>query len=225
MRLPGFAEPIPRYAQATMEDWIAAVKREVLSLRQDHDRVAIVAHSLGAAVAIAYLLEEPDAADCAVLLAPAVEVSNRRSPLLSTRVWHEIGRRLLLFTSITYSPFPNDCHDPRERDYPGRMPFTPLASVDQTFRLIDNNRGRAGEFETPLLMVVTKADCVIDWQAAARFYEQAPATPKARRLLTNTGHAIPVDYDWEIVTREIAEFVRATGSSELEKRSHTSSNE
>jgi len=112
MRLPGFAEPIHRYSQATKEQWVAAVEREIQSLRQHSRRVAIVAHSLGGAVTIAYLLDHPEAVDAVVLLAPAVDVSNRRSPLLSAQTWHEIGRCSLLFTKVTSSPFTNDCHDP-----------------------------------------------------------------------------------------------------------------
>jgi carboxylesterase len=207
MRLPGFAEPVERYAQATKEQWLAAVKGEVESLRQDYGRVAIVAHSLGGAVTIAYLLEDPAAVDAVVLLAPAVEVSDRRSPLLSARAWHEIGRRLLWFTTVTSSPFPNDCRDPAQREYPGRTPFVPTAVVDQTFALLDNNRGRAAEFNAPLLMVLAKDDQVVDWEAAERFYRKASSEEKSIRFMEKSGHVIPLDYGWEDLTAEIAEFL------------------
>jgi excinuclease UvrABC nuclease subunit len=59
-------------------------------------------------VAIAHLLEHPGTVDALVLLAPAIEVSSARSPLLATRAWHEIARRLLPFTRVVYSPFEND---------------------------------------------------------------------------------------------------------------------
>jgi len=208
MRLPGFAEPIERYAQATKEQWLAAVEREIQSLRQHNRRVAIVAHSLGGAVTIAYLLDNPEAVDAVVLLAPAVDVSNRRSPLLSAQTWHEIGRLSLSFTKVTSSPFPNDCHDAAEREYPGRTAFMPVAVADQTFQLIDNNRGRAAEFKTPLMMVLTKDDRVIDWQAAEQFYREASSADKAILFMADSGHVIPLDYGWESLTRKIAAFLR-----------------
>ena len=207
MRLPGFAEPIEHYAQVTKEQWLAAVKGEVQSLRQDHGRVAIVAHSLGGAVTIAYLLEDPAAVDAVVLLAPAIEVSDCRSPLLSARAWHEIGRRLLWFTTTTSSPFPNDCHDASEREYPGRTVFVPTTVVDQTFELLDNNRGRAAEFRTPLIMVLSKDDQVVDWEAAEQFYREA-SSEKSIRFMEKSGHVIPLDYGWEDLTGEIVEFLR-----------------
>ena len=215
MRLPGFALPNDRYAQATKEEWLAAVDREIRSLRQDHRRVAVVAHSLGGAVTIAHLLENPDALDAVVLLAPAVNVSNRRSPLLSTRAWHEFAKRSLPFTRVTSSPFSNDCRDTAAGEYPGRTTFTPLAVAEETFQLIDANRGRAAQFKTPLMMVLAKDDQVIDWQAAEQFYQQAPSTPKTIRFMDDCGHAIPVDHGWESLTREIAAFLR---KSEAERR-------
>jgi esterase/lipase len=208
MRLPGFAQPIDRYARATKQQWLAAVKREIRALRQDHRRVAIVAHSLGGAVTIACLLEDPKAVDAVVLLAPAVDVSNLRSPLLSTRTWHEIGSHLLWFTKVTSSPFPNDCRDVAQGEYPGRTAFMPIAIAEQTFQLIDNNRGRAAEFKTPLMMVLAKDDQVIDWQAAERFYQQASVQDKLLYFAKESGHAIPVDFGWQDLTREIAAFLR-----------------
>ena len=206
MRMPGFAKPIDEYASATQKQWISAVDAEVASLRKTHDRVCTIAHSLGGAVAISYLLDKPDAVDAVVLIAPAVEVSDERSPVLSTRAWHEFGQWALPFTSITNSPFENDAHDPAERDYPGRMIFTPKSIADQTFQLIDNNRERASDFKPPLMMVLSKDDEVIDWQAAERFYQDAVSTEKEIFFTKDAGHTIASDYGWEALARAIAKF-------------------
>ncbi len=207
MRLPGFGEPLPQYAKATKEQWLAAVDREVKALKQKHDRVAIAGHSLGGAIAIAYLLDHPDAVDAVVLIAPAVEVSNNRSPIIPVRGWHEFANSGFFFTRILYSPFQNDCHDPDEREYPGRMVFTPLNTAEQTFQLIDNNRGRADEIKLPLLMVLSKEDKVIDWRAAEKFYNDVSAKRKDIYFTKDAGHTIPFDYGWDDLTDEIAEFV------------------
>jgi carboxylesterase len=208
MRMPGFAKPIPEYAKATRHQWVSAVNNEVKALRQDHDRVVIVAHSLGAAVTIAYLLENPDAVDAVVLIAPAVEVSNLRSPLLPARAWHEISQWILPSTTVAYSPFPGDCHDEKALEYPGRIPFTPKTTADETFALIDFNRGRAADLQLPLMMVLSKDDRVIDWQAAERFYEEALGEEKEVHFLEDSGHVIPVDFDWKILVQKIAEFAQ-----------------
>jgi len=208
MRMPGFAKPIPVYAKATRHQWLAAVKREIAALRQDHDRVVVVAHSLGGAVTIAHVLENPEAVDGVVLIAPAIEVSSRRSPVLPVRAWHEISQCVLPFTTVAYSPFPGDCYDLSALEYPGRIPFTPKSVADETFQLIDFNRGRAAELDLPLMMVLSKDDRVIDWQAAERFYEQASSEAKEVHFLENSRHVIPVDGDWEVLVQKIAEFAR-----------------
>ena len=209
MRLPGFAEPIERYAEATKEQWLSAVKSELDDLKARHERVVIVAHSLGGAVAISHLLAHPESVDAAVLLAPAVEVSNRRSPLLPTRAWHEIGRRILWFTTITESPFADGCHDPAGCGFPGKTAYTPTSIAQETFELIDANRSRAGELGMPLLMVLASDDPVIDVAAAKEFFSRAPHGDNQLLTVPDSGHMLPVDRDWATIVKAIARFSRA----------------
>ncbi len=210
MRLPGFADPAERYARTTRAEWLAAVQDEVKTLRERHDRVFIIGHSLGGAITIAFVCENPDAVDGAVLIAPAVDVSNSRSPLLPVRWWHAILSRLLIFTRVVQSRQPVDAHDPAALDYQGRDPFIPRTVVGQVFQLLDENRDRAREFQVPLLMVLTKEDQVIDWQAAKQFYDDVASPDKRLRYMDNAGHAIPIDYGWEDLSQEIAEFAKQT---------------
>ncbi len=206
MRLPGFCLPISRYAQSRREGWVLSIEKEASLLRQEHSRVGIVAHSLGGAAAIGHLARRPDSVDFAVLLAPAVGVSNARSPLLSTRAWHSVGDRLLFFTTVLQSPFGLDCHDPAGHDCPGRTPFTPRVVVDELFKQMDANWATINELKTPLMMVLTKDDVVIDWQQAERFYKEAPIKKKEILFLEDSGHAIPLDYGWEQSVEAIDKF-------------------
>ncbi len=207
MRLPGFAMPIEDYAATTHQQWVAAIGKEVQTLRETHARVGVVAHSLGGAAAIRFLLENPDGADHCVLIAPCAAVSDRRSPMLSTRAWHTLGNWTLFFTRVTETPFPNDAHDPAERTYASRTRFCPRTVFNELFHLIDKNRGQATHFRTPLLMVLAKDDQVIDWESAHRFYEEVGSTEKKVLFVEDAGHAIPVDYGWERVADEIVAFV------------------
>jgi esterase/lipase len=142
------------------------------------------------------------------LLAPAIEVSKQRSPILPTRAWHEFAKYSLWFTTVTYSPFEGACKAPDSRTYPGRTKATPTTVVDETFQLINQNRGRASELRMPQLMVVTRDDEVVDWQGAERYYAQAKGEPKRICILDNSDHEIPVDYQWKEVSHEIDDFLR-----------------
>jgi esterase/lipase len=209
MRLPGAAEPMANVKRTTHEQWIAATQDELKQLRARHQKVHVVAHSLGGAITIHCLVNDSSAADRAVLLAPVLGVSSRRSPLLPTRAWHTIGNRLLLFTTVTEAPFSLDVHDPDVRDYPWQNRFVARKSIDELFAMLDKNRGKAASFRTPLMMVLSRDDQVIDWRAAQQFYDNAQSSEKRLRFMADTGHAIPIDNGWRELTREIAEFLQA----------------
>lgn len=203
MRLPRFAEPLDSYRQTTSPDWVEAVHQELLALRKDHDRVGVVAHSLGGATTIGTLLDHPEAADFAVLLAPAVAVSDSRSPILSTRSWHEISQDLLLFTNTVKSPYPLDCRDENKSDHPGRSPFTPAVVIDQLFQLMDRNAPRAAEWTVPLTMILSSTDPVVSTPAAKAYFEAMGVEDKKLIVLDWSGHAIPLDQEWKTVVEAI----------------------
>ena len=207
MRLPGFAQHVHEYAHFKYPKWIAAVADEVQSLQSQHDRVFVIAHSLGAAVVLRYLLERQPKVDGVVLIAPAIEVSNARSPFFSTRFWHEFANRTLLFTRIVLSPFAYDVLDPDVIPTIPQKQFTPRTIVDQTFAMIDQNRGQASRIDVPLLMIVSATDQVIDTPAAEAYFKAWGTRVKTLHVQSQAGHMIPLDYGWQNAVSAIVQFV------------------
>ncbi|MEO0529206.1 MAG: alpha/beta fold hydrolase [Planctomycetota bacterium] len=178
MRLPGFAEPFALHQEHDHRDWTAAVTAELETLRLRYDRVGVVGHTLGGAVTIGTLLEDAGAADFAVLLAPAVAVSDTRAPLLSTRSWHEVSEHLFLFTNVLQTPFPMNCRVEGRTDYPGRMPFSSRNVIDTLFDLLDENQRRIDRWATPITMIVCAGDRIVDTPAAERYFERLTVDEK-----------------------------------------------
>ncbi len=207
MRLPGFAQHVRDYADFQYPEWVAAVDREVQALAATHEHVVVVAHSLGAAVVLRYLLERQPKIAAVVLIAPAIEVSNARSPFLSTRFWHEFAKRTLVFTRIVLSPFDYDVHDPSVIPTIPQRQFTPRAIVDQTFAMIDQNRGQASRINVPLLMIVSPTDQVIDTPAAEAYFNAWGNSLKTLHVQVQAGHLIPLDYGWQDAVLAIVEFL------------------
>ena len=238
MKLPGFAEPIHEYAQTSLNLWLEAVDQEVNQLRQQHSKVWIVAHSLGGAIAIRYLLENamvsnsdtpltskqsPSVAceqtlkgvDGVILLAPLLGISNQRSPLLPARTWHEMGSRCLFITNIFENYLPIDAHDPEARKshtaYCDR--FIPRKVYDELFKLMDSlkeNRANISgnsKFKLPMLMMLSINDEVIELKAAKQFYQESSSTHKRLIILKNSGHVIPLDYEWKEAVSAISAFI------------------
>ena len=205
IRLPGFAEPLSEYRKTTYPDWIAEVHRELEELRESHDRVGIVGHSLGGATTIGALLDKPELADFCVLLAPVLKVSDSRSPLLSTRTWHEISQRTLFFVDTVSSPYGMDCKDQTKQSHPGQTMFTPTVVIDQLFDLMDKNLPRAAEWKVPVTMIVSSSDVVISTPASKKYFEELGIEDKKLVELTNTGHELPLDLQWQEVVDLIVE--------------------
>lgn len=211
MRLPGFAMPARVYARTDRAAWRRALEEEILALRADHRRVGLVAHSLGGAVAVDYLLDRPDAVEAAILLAPLFDVSARRSPLLSPRAWHEIGSHTLFFTRIVETPFPVDGRSPAALAYDRREVFTPRAVFAEVYALLDRIEGRAAGFRTPLLLVLGGRDEVIDSAAAERFFRDCSSPRKERLYLGQSGHMVPLDAGWETLAPAVERFFGLLG--------------
>ena len=90
MRLPGSAEPVARARRQSLEVWRAQVTDELVQLRETHETVWVVGHSLGGALALDAALRLPDLVN-GVALAPLIEVSRKRM-LLPPHLWFAIAR-------------------------------------------------------------------------------------------------------------------------------------
>lgn len=212
MRLPGFAESRESYGAHSTEDWVAAVDGEVSRLRASHRKVHLVCHSLGAAIALRWLSRNPDEVESLTLLSPAIGVSSDRSPVLPVRWWHNVSG-LLVFTRTVWSPYSNDILDPEAQDDSFRTRFTPRRVINQTFELVDANRELAPAMRTPLLMVISREDHVVDWKAAGEFHSAWAGAPKQLVFNDRSGHVIPVDHGWEDVVVRIKSFLRDPAGS------------
>jgi carboxylesterase len=117
------------------------------------------------------------------------------------------------------SPFPYDVRDPTAIKTIPQLQFTPRTIVDQTFAMIDKNRGQASRFSFPLLMMVAPTDHVIDSRAAEAYFEAWGTSDKKLVKLDRSGHMIPLDYDWEMAATAIAEFAGAHLNSSIHQPS------
>jgi alpha-beta hydrolase superfamily lysophospholipase len=207
MRLPHFAMPIEDYRRTDAAQWREAVRLELLDLRRCHTRVIVVAHSLGAAVAVDYLADDPAAADAAVLLAPLLAVSDRRSPLLSPGAWQWIFDHTLFFTDRVGMLFSPNLRDPEAIPLMKTDAFVPRVVYRELMRLIGRNRDRAGAFRVPLFIALGEHDAVVDNRVAERFYQTCAAGTKRLRHMAGAAHVLPMDSGWQSLTGDVVKFI------------------
>lgn len=209
MRLPGFGERLENAARYGAADWVQAVTDQLRILRKRYSSVYVVGHSLGATVSVAALIQDPSLADAALLLAPALDVSRARSPMLHPETWHRIANCLLVFTRLVYSFFPNDTLDPQERRDPCGTKFSWRRSHDAMFRLFRQIRRSAHQFRTPCFVALACKDRVVDNRVAETFFQAISSPTKILRRYENAAHVLPLDYAWQEVTEHGIEFFKS----------------
>ncbi|MFC1451811.1 alpha/beta hydrolase [Verrucomicrobiota bacterium] len=207
MRLPGFAEPMEQYALSNRDAWTDAVREELRILRSTHSSVVVVAHSLGATIVIDHLLKHPHDADGVVLICPLIEVSRRRSPVLSPEQWYRLAASIALFTDVVESRFQPDVHASPPEDYPGSNPFVPVPLYGELFALLREVHDRRAEFRVPMLMVLSRDDKVTDPCAAEFFFHESSSIVKRIHYVEEAGHVVPLESGWEDVVVEVERFV------------------
>lgn len=218
MRLPGFAERHSEYGRYTAEQWSETVLAEIQALAAKHERVVLIGHSLGGALALraAYSTssvestesnEKASLIDSLVLIAPAIDVSSARSPVLTTKQWHRIGSALLWFTDSTASPFAIDANDPRAAEYEYRTAFTPRIVIDQMMALFEANRRTPPRLSIPVFLALSAEDHVVDNEAARRWWQSLEAPNKTLINAEQSAHALPLDHDRERVMEAMFAFL------------------
>lgn len=209
LRLPGFGEPLDRYAAVTRAQWRQTVETEARQLRATHRAVWLVGHSMGGTLAWDTAQRHPELCDGLVLLAPLVEVSSRRSLALSPRRLFRVGDALLPFSDVFETCFPMDAHDPAVGELEARDRFIPRSVYQEMFALLDEARAAAPVARVPLLVSVAPQDLVVDSRAAEKFFGRAHAPALKIIHAERSGHVIPLDYGWEEQAGAAADFIAA----------------
>lgn len=214
MRLPGSAEPALRARDQSLARWRAEVDAELARLGAAHATVWIAGHSLGGALALDAALREPGKVAGVAALAPMIEVSRRRSPVLPPRVWLTLAR-----LALALSPTFESCFSPKGEavDDPSftyiRDRFIPFPVYGALFDLIHANRGQAARLGCPVFAVTSERDSVVDTPAALRWLDACPG-PKKVRARDDIGHVVPLEIGWKEMTDALAAFVRNPAEQE-----------
>jgi alpha-beta hydrolase superfamily lysophospholipase len=209
IRLPGFGETIVSAREVTHEDWLRKIDQEIRALRAQYPEVWIVAHSLGAASSVAAISAYDLDVDGLVMLAPLLEVSDKRSPLLPPRRWFDIGTRSMRHITMLETAFPIHSDDPALRNLPGRDLFLPLSIFEAVFEMTDLAQRAELPEGMPLFMATADTDRVVDSEAAAAWFDARAREGDQRVTRHPAGHLLPLDTGWDSLARDVLDFMQA----------------
>lgn len=195
MRLPAWGEPMESKHKASLEDWDHAILKELHALRQTHDKVAVLAHSMGGCLSTVLAQDQKLPADALVLYAPMFEISSARSPILKTHTWFKIGSKLLPKRMVIESIYGEHCrvHPPRHKTE--RDPFNPKSFITMLFAEIDRFEKQAPQMTITLRLVLPGKDLVVHVERSQQWYQTLRAPEKQLFTYESAGHVLPLDID------------------------------
>ena len=215
MHLPGSGIPPAETAGTSLDTWRAAIDREITALRtSDPSRpVWLVGHSLGGALAFDTALRPANAVTGLVLLAPLIEPSDVRSPLLSSRQWFNLLSRALLFSRIVESRLPADLRDPDARAAYRTDKYIHRDIYRSLFAATDAIRPRAADWTGPLLVVLSPDDQIVN-PAATRAFFAAAARARPAELVEQPGdgHVLPLEASHPALAARIVRFIQSSSA-------------
>ena len=196
--------------------WQQAVTARVNALAKNHRRVFLVGHSMGGALVLDAVyrhdrwrkgMQDADAKIAgAVLLAPLVEVSRARAPILSAGAWFALCRLFLPGLRCVPSVFPSvqGAEDDPSFRY-RRDRFMTVSVLGAMFRLVRRLRTLdLSEIATPLQVYVAGNDRVVDTSEAKSYFASCPAV-QALTEVPDAPHVLPLIAPWRKLSTQIAD--------------------
>ncbi len=196
--------------------WQQAVTARVNALAKNHRRVFLVGHSMGGALVLDAVYrhdrwrkgrQDADAKIAgAVLLAPLVEVSRARAPILSAGAWFALCRLFLPGLRCVPSVFPSvqGAEDDPSFRY-RRDRFMTVSVLGAMFRLVRRLRTLdLSEIATPLQVYVAGNDRVVDTSEAKSYFASCPAV-QALTEVPDAPHVLPLIAPWRKLSTQIAD--------------------
>lgn len=201
--------------------WQQSITARMNDLAKSHRRVFLVGHSMGGALVLDAVyrhgrwgggmpgVHAPIAG--AALLAPLVEVSRARSPLLPARTWFVVCRVLLPGLRCVPSVFKSvqGAEDDPAFLY-RRDRFMSVSVLAAMFALVRHLRTLdLSHLGTPLQVYVAGNDRVVDSSATRTYFSACPAVTSLAEV-ADAPHVLPLVANWRDLAESIASFFSST---------------
>jgi carboxylesterase len=200
-RLPGHGTSFEDMAAVRWPAWVDEAASALASLTARCDRVAVLGHSMGAALALHLASTRPD--DVAALALANPYLRDRRLLLVP------IGRWFLKSTSAGHTDTKNGAVDPGRYT---RRPVPAIVTLRDFLRVVDR---RLAAVSAPIALFTSTVDHEIPPGSAERIRRRVASQRIERIECGNSYHALPLDHDAPMLCERSLAFFRAvtgTGS-------------
>lgn len=195
--LPGHGGPPHMLAGITTETFQQTVRDALTQVRAKHDRVAVIAYSMGAAIVAPILAEQP--VDALVMLAPMLSIRNPLLPLSPLARFFMPWFYPLKLMNIdllgireeimAFDPT-LDLNDPHTLERLRNEIRFPIPITDELRKMQLRARPAAKALKMPTLIIQGSADLTLNPSGARRFFGDLGATDKEFKLIPRVDHDI-----------------------------------
>lgn len=202
IRLPGAGEINP---SPSLEAMRQAIDGECKRLQANYKQIILVGHSMGGALALDAVLRNAESGnlsrpiDRLILLAPLIEVSMARCPLLPPRASYNLVRILLPMLKWIPSLFKEWLTAEDDEDFIYRRDhFIEVSAYRALFDLVSDLRHANRDLLTvPTTVYVAERDKVVDSNATLEWFD---GHKKARSIVVpNASHIIHLGGHWQTI--------------------------
>ena len=193
--LAGHGTSPEELAKCKWSDWYLDAKKALFDLRKKCKKIVAVGLSTGATLALHlaahYQLEG------VVAMSPALFLKEKKTVLLP------LVPPFIKYRKKKRGP---DISDDVERQKAVSYHKTPIAAAREVLKLYEHVKMDLMDIYTPLLIVQSKQDHVVDFKSAEYIYEHVSSQEKHFLKLEHSYHVVTLDVEKDIVFREIEQF-------------------
>lgn len=199
--LPGHGTTPEAMSRCRWTDWTGHVERALADLRARCRRVFVAGLSMGSLLTLYLAQQHPDLPG-AILYSPATWV----------RGWQiYLAPLARYFIAEQPKPSGSDLVDPKADLQLWSYDVNPVPAAAELLSLQLHVRRRLGRVTCPLLIIHSPGDQAIHPLSASRTYQRVGSRDKELVTLTESGHCITVDSQWQQVALKTEAFIRAHG--------------
>jgi carboxylesterase len=193
-RLPGHGTSVEELARTRWPDWAGEAERALSALRERCEGVAVLGHSMGAALALHLAALRPNDVDALSLANPYLR--DRRLLLVPLARW------FVRSTSASGTDSSNGARDPGRYD---RRPVSAIVTLRDFLRVVDSELPRV---RAPMAIFTSSVDHEIPAGSAERILARVASARTLRIDCANSYHALPLDHDAPLLFERSLDFFR-----------------